>query len=528
MKIIIPMTGYGSRFVAAGYRELKPLIRVEGKPIVEWIVKGMYSKEDEFIFVCRKEHLKTINGMKELLQGLAKNVEVIAIDEWKKNGPVYDILRVAEYITNDEPCIVNYCDVFLEWDWAALQKQLLETKCHGAIIAWTGFNPTLLQPTNVFGSCLVDENQNLIEIREKYDFERNRMKGYYSAGVYYFASGMLMKKYFQEAVDHEDMVNGEYYASLPYNYMVKDGLKVWVPTACKTFCNWGTPEDMEEYLFWIHTIEDMNENMNILIPMAGEGQRFVNAGYKIHKPVIPIVNRKTGQTMPMVCAAVSDLPYINKPNTNLIFVDRDFHKNGGVEEQIREYFPKAQFITTDRLTEGQACTCLLAKKYINNKNELLISACDNGLEMDLAEFEKLKRECDVIVFTNKSRRTVANPNAYGWMKVDEQNNITGVSVKRAISGNPEKDNAVIATFWFREGSIFVKAAEKMICEDDRINNEFYADEVIEHALQLGYRIKAFPVEQFLCWGTPEDYEAYNQTLKYWNSFYHSQASCEFM
>lgn len=58
MNIIIPMTGYGSRFVAAGYKELKPFIPVMGKPIIEWIVKGMYPEEEQFIFVCRGEHLK--------------------------------------------------------------------------------------------------------------------------------------------------------------------------------------------------------------------------------------------------------------------------------------------------------------------------------------------------------------------------------------------------------------------------------------------------------------------------------------
>lgn len=53
MQIIIPMTGYGSRFVAAGYQELKPFIRVQGRPILEWIVKGMYPGESNFLFICR-------------------------------------------------------------------------------------------------------------------------------------------------------------------------------------------------------------------------------------------------------------------------------------------------------------------------------------------------------------------------------------------------------------------------------------------------------------------------------------------
>ena len=56
MQIIIPMTGYGSRFVAAGYKDLKPFIKIAGKPIIEWIVKYMYPEEENFIFVCRKEH----------------------------------------------------------------------------------------------------------------------------------------------------------------------------------------------------------------------------------------------------------------------------------------------------------------------------------------------------------------------------------------------------------------------------------------------------------------------------------------
>ncbi len=62
MKIIIPMTGYGSRFAAAGYKELKPFIEVQGRPILQWIVEGMYHGEKDILFVCRQEHLDTIPG----------------------------------------------------------------------------------------------------------------------------------------------------------------------------------------------------------------------------------------------------------------------------------------------------------------------------------------------------------------------------------------------------------------------------------------------------------------------------------
>ena len=522
MNVIIPMTGYGSRFVAAGYKDLKPLIRVQGKAIIEWIVQGMYTPEDRFYFVCRREHLKQIKGMRELLENIAEHVSVLAVEPWKKLGPVNDILCVESMIPDDEPCIVNYCDVFVEWDWQMLKKRLAEEECDGAVVCWNGFNPSCLPEKNAFTACLVDEKNNLTAIREKHYFSDRRMEGHYSAGVYYFASGALMKKYFQREIDAENMVNGEYYVSMAYPYMLKDGLRVWAPDCCVTFCNFGTPQDLEDYLFWIHTVEKMNEKINVLMPMAGEGKRFLTAGYKQHKPLLPVYDRRTGENKPMVVCAAEDVPGIDRCN-KLIFVDRVFDKAGGVEEELLSYYPKAQFITIDYLTEGQACTCLLAKEEINNDEQLLIAACDNGLEYDNIGFQKLKQSCDCIVFTHKSDRTVSNPNAYGWMRVDSEDVITGVSCKRAISDTPEKDNAVVAMFWFKKGSIFVEAAERMIRKNDRVNNEFYVDEVIQHVIELGYRAKVFQVDRYIGWGTPEDYEAYHNTLSYWDKFAHSGA-----
>jgi bifunctional N-acetylglucosamine-1-phosphate-uridyltransferase/glucosamine-1-phosphate-acetyltransferase GlmU-like protein len=163
----------------------------------------------------------------------------------------------------------------------------------------------------------------------------------------------------------------------------------------------------------------------------------------------------------------------------------------------------------------------MAKNEINSEKELLISACDNGMVFDKLMFDKIKNETDVIVFTQKNANVLVNPNAYGWVNVNDNNDITGVSVKRAISDTPDKDNAIVATFWFRRGDIFVRAAEKMIKENDRINNEFYVDEVINHVLALGYSAKAFEVEKYIGWGTPEDYENYGNNLRYWSDFLQS-------
>ncbi len=254
MKIVIPMTGYGSRFVAAGYKELKPFITVQGKPIIRWIVQGMYPGEKDFLFICRKEHLDTVPNMRERLLQIAPAAEIFAVDHWVKKGPVYDVLRASEMIPDDAPCVVNYCDFFMYWDWERFKWDVAARNCDGAVPCYSGFHPNLLPAKNLYASCLTDGDDNLIEIREKYSFEADKTKAKHSPGVYYFKTGALLKKYCRKLVDSGQTLRGEYYASLPYNFMARDGLTVWAPVNVEQFCQWGTPEDLAEYLFWTETV----------------------------------------------------------------------------------------------------------------------------------------------------------------------------------------------------------------------------------------------------------------------------------
>ena len=251
MQIIIPMTGYGSRFVDAGYKELKPLIKVEGKPILKWIIDGMFPGEKNILFICRQEHLDSIGGMEEQLRVIAPNAKIYAIKDWVKKGPVYDVLRSSEMIDDSEPSIINYCDFYMSWDWPKMKQAILDRGCDGCVPCYTGFHPHLLVPKNYYASCLTDEEDNLIEIREKFSYEKDKTKAKHSPGTYYFKRGDCLKKYCEKLVNSGQEINGEYYASMPYNFMVQDGLKVWVPTDIDYFCQWGTPEDMQESIYWI-------------------------------------------------------------------------------------------------------------------------------------------------------------------------------------------------------------------------------------------------------------------------------------
>lgn len=259
MQIIIPMTGYGSRFVAAGYKNLKPFIDIEGKPILEWIVKGMYPGEENFIFVCRKEHINKISWMRDKLFELAPKATIYDIDDWIKKGPVYDVLMAAEVIDNDEAAIINYCDFYMSWDWKSFKQELAARNPDGCVPCYTGFHPHLMVTKNLYASCLTDADDNLIEIREKFSFQTDKTKAKHSPGNYYFKNGAYLKKYCQMLVNSGEEINGEYYVSMVYNFMVKAGLEVWIPTCVDYFCQWGTPEDMKESVYWIDMMRNMKQ-----------------------------------------------------------------------------------------------------------------------------------------------------------------------------------------------------------------------------------------------------------------------------
>lgn len=190
-------------------------------------------------------------------------------------------------------------------------------------------------------------------------------------------------------------------------------------------------------------------SMNIIIPMAGAGQRFADEGYKISKPAIPTIDRKTGKEYPMVVCATMDLPGVKADGSNVTYIDRNFHKDNGVEGAIKEHFPDAKFITIDKLTEGQACTCLLAKDSINSEEELLIAGCDNGMVINQEKFEKMTQECDVLAFTYRHNQAVLkNPDAYGWMIVDneETGKISDISIKKPFQIHQWKTMQLLQPF----------------------------------------------------------------------------------
>ncbi|MBB4096132.1 NTP transferase domain-containing protein [Ochrobactrum pecoris] len=247
LQLVIPMSGQGSRFARVGYTDPKPLIKIDDHPMIEWVLR-MFPGEEEPLFICRREHIEN-TAMAQILTDLRPNGR-IAVTEGAKLGPVAALMAAADEIDNDRPVLVSYCDYYMRWDYDAFKAAMAVDDYLGAVPCYKGFHPHLLPVKNLYASCRVDAQGNLIEIREKYSFEADKTKALHSPGIYYFHSGGLMKKYCTRLMDTGDSLNGEYYVSMVYNHLIRDGLRVAVPEGISHFCQWGTPEDLDEYRYW--------------------------------------------------------------------------------------------------------------------------------------------------------------------------------------------------------------------------------------------------------------------------------------
>jgi len=246
MQIVITMAGVGKRFQEKGYKLPKPLIEVEGKPIIEHVV-NLFPGENEFVFICNNKDLVNTQ-LKEILTKLKHDAKIIGID-YEKFGPVYGILLAekAEPFLKDD-VIINYCDFYMDWDFEDFRRTIDMTKCEGNVPCYTGFHPHLLHG-KLYAGVKVDGNNFMTEIQEKHRFSEDPTQTLHSAGLYYFKKGEYVKKYFKELMDKKMDVNGEYYVSMVYQLLLRDKLPIHV-YEIKHFLQWGTPEDFEEYLEW--------------------------------------------------------------------------------------------------------------------------------------------------------------------------------------------------------------------------------------------------------------------------------------
>lgn len=514
MQIIIPMSGFGERFRRSGFDVPKPLIEIEGKPIIAHVI-DMFPDETDFLFICNLEHLNNPSyNMRNILNKYCPTGRIAGIPPHKL-GPINAIKQVKYLIDMERPVVVNYCDFTCFWDWNHFKSTVTALNCDGAIPAYKGFHPHSLGDTNY---AYLRESKNwLLDIQEKKPFTDNRMEEYASSGTYYFSSGRKMSYAFEETLDKNINVNGEYYVSLAYKILLQLDDRVLI-YPLQHFMQWGTPQDVDEYNYWSNVFKRLLELKifsdksygSVIIPMAGLGQRFIDEDYKEVKPLIPVSGK------PMVIQAVDDLPN----SDHQVFVLREDMPNvEGIIARLSNTYNQPIIKCIPKVTEGQACSALLGLDVLEEAIKGLVgpvtfSSCDNGVIYNHEVFDSLMNDdgIDVIIWGIKGYpNAIRHPKMYGWIN-ENHGKVSNILVKTTPISTQDQP-IIIGTFTFKKASDFRISVESLFNRNGRVNNEFYIDSAINDAIQLGLKCRYFEVDSFISWGTPNDLK----TFEYWQS-----------
>jgi HAD superfamily hydrolase (TIGR01509 family) len=240
----------------------------------------------------------------------------------------------------------------------------------------------------------------------------------------------------------------------------------------------------------------IDNKLNVLIPMAGRGSRFEQAGYTFPKPLIDVRGK------PMIKMVVDNL---NIQANYIFLVLKEHIEKYNVDYMLRLMVPNCKIVVVDQVTEGSACTVLLAKDLIDNDNPLLMANSDQFLVWNSNEilyaFKNDSIDGGMVTFENSSPK-------WSFAKLDEKGFISEVAEKRPIS-----DHANTGVMYYRKGSDFVKYAEQMIEKNIRVNGEFYTTPVMNEAIADGKLFKIKHIEQFWGTGTPEDLDSFLRDYK---------------
>jgi len=240
----------------------------------------------------------------------------------------------------------------------------------------------------------------------------------------------------------------------------------------------------------------VDKKLNVLIPMAGAGSRFQQAGYTFPKPLIDVKGK------PMIQVVVENLNI----DANFIYVVQKEHRQKyNLDTLLNLITPGCKVVEVDGLTEGAACTALLAKEHINSDAPLFFANSDQFVEWNSTEFMYKMNETDgdggIVTFK-------ATHPKWSFAKVNEEGLVTEVAEK-----NPISDTATVGYYYWKHGSDFVKYAEQMIDKDIRVNNEFYVCPVFNQAIEDNKAIRIFNIDRMWGLGTPEDLNYYLENFK---------------
>ncbi|ELJ5628248.1 NTP transferase domain-containing protein [Campylobacter coli] len=488
MNIIIPATGIGKRFKEAGYKDLKPFIKViEDKIILDYVIECFDIQNDTFYFIVQESEK---NKFEDFISSRNINARVIVYTGEKLGpaGSLYGVFLQLEDILNEE-VIISYCDFGQEWNYKDFLKFIEENQDAQAVIpCYTGYHPHLIPLENVYAACKVyDNTYKVYEVIEKYN-SKNKFEECYSSGIYYFKSLKLAMEAIKKQIDAKDMTSGEYYISVTNNYLEN----VLCYPFIEKFYQFGTPKDFEYVKDKLNSQDIYNEKLkiqNTVILSAGRGERFLNLNFNQPKPFLPLGDSTIVENI---------INTLKNVETNIICVGAQDH-----EKYWENISKEVRFVKPNKIGAAysykESCGDL--------KGDVLILPCDLIAKHINEEFKSLQKECEIIIFvTQASRYNINNPHYFTWVD-GKDGKVDTISVKNRSN---DTGLVMIGSFYFKENSLLLEYINKIFQEDIKTNGEFYIDNVFELLIKT-HKVGYIIVNNYFSFGTPEEY----LENKYW-------------
>jgi NDP-sugar pyrophosphorylase family protein len=233
VNVVIPMAGRGKRFLDHGYKTPKPLLEVNGKTMIDWVIKSVDFPEAHFIFIVRKDH-EDDYGISKLLKSIKHDCDIIVIDKITE-GAVCTVLLSEKLINNDNELIVKDCDQIMDWDACHFINFVRRHNAEGVITT------VFTQHPGYSFSKLGPDNLSIVEVAEKVVISNIG-----NAGLYYFAKGKQFVKYANQMIEKNIRTNNEFYISPVYNEFIQEG-KLIINYPIPHLYGLNTPEEFERY-----------------------------------------------------------------------------------------------------------------------------------------------------------------------------------------------------------------------------------------------------------------------------------------
>lgn len=507
MQIVIPMSGFGERFRRAGYETPKPLIVVDGKPIIQHVI-DLFPGDHDFIFICNEDHLQNQSfRMREVLEETGVRHKIHSIPPHKL-GPVHAVLSAKELLNPDLQTIVNYADFTCLWSFEDFALAVSQPNVQGAVPAYRGFHPHSGGTTNY--AYIRETNGLLEEIREKQPFTDQKTEEFASSGTYFFQNAGMMIHYLERQVAENINVQGEFYVSSAFDLMARDGKDVLV-YEIHHFMQWGTPQDLAEYEFWSQKLADLSRLQVGALPIKGTGaalilasglgSRFTSRGYKTPKPLLTI----GGKTILEQVGKAHDKKALRFVSTLGSSPVGDFVESNSLAKEF----------SIDELSGGQAdsASFLVDQLPIDFEGQLTVFPSDTLFADESGGISAAQGTPDLEALTvwaqTPSTFNLQNPESFGWIGGD------GHEVWSSVKSAPLHKNSMVMSgaFTFSSPDLFKRLYQRLYSSGSLVNGERYLDSMVQTAIEMGISVKVFTPSASLTLGTPYEFE----TFRYWQA-----------